>query len=63
MALATPKSMILGTGWPSTSVDQDVAGLEVAVDDGLLVGVLHALADLDEQLEPLPQGAGGCASQ
>ena len=32
--------------------DHDVGGLEVAVDDPLLVGVLHRLADGDEQLEP-----------
>ncbi len=34
--------------------DQDVAGLQVAVDDPLLVGVLHRLADGDEQLQPGP---------
>ena len=32
--------------------DQDVAGLQVAVDDPLLVGMLHRLADGDEQLQP-----------
>ena len=40
---------------------QDVRRLEVAVDDALLVGVLHGLADLDEQLQPLAErqvGAG-----
>ena len=42
IALATPKSMTLGTGVPSCSVDQDVGGLDVAVDDPLLMGVLHA---------------------
>ena len=29
--------------------DQDVRGLEVTVDDPLLVSVLHRVADLDEQ--------------
>ena len=33
--------------------DQDVRRLQVAVDDALLVGVLHGLADRDEELEPL----------
>ena len=33
--------------------DQDVRRLEVAVDDALLMGVLHGLADVDEQLQPL----------
>ena len=53
MALATPKSMTLGTGVAVVSVDQDVRRLEVAVDDPLLMGVLHRLADRDEQLQPL----------
>ena len=34
-------------------VDQDVARLEVAMDDAALVGVLHGVADLRHQLEPL----------
>ena len=33
--------------------DQDVGRLDVAVDDAFLVGVLHRLADRDEQLQPL----------
>jgi hypothetical protein len=33
--------------------DEDVGGLEVAVDDPLLVGVLNGLADLDEKIQPL----------
>ena len=33
--------------------DQHVGRLEVAVDDPLLMGVLHRLADRDEQLQPL----------
>jgi hypothetical protein len=33
---------------------QDVRRLEVAVDDPLLVGVLHRLAHGDEQFQPLP---------
>ena len=53
MALATPKSMTLGTGDAVVERDQDVGGLEVAVDDPLLVGVLHGPADQDEQLQPL----------
>ena len=54
-ALATPKSITLGTGLVVVPGDQDVRRLEVAVDDALLVGVLDGLADGDEQLEPLPQ--------
>ena len=42
---------------------QDVRRLEVAVDDPLLVGVLHGLADLDEQLQPLAGSAGCSRSQ
>jgi hypothetical protein len=34
---------------------EDVGRLEVAVDDGLLVGVLHRIAGLNEQLEPRAQ--------
>ena len=32
--------------------DQDVRGLDVAVDDALLMRVLDGLADLDEQVQP-----------
>ena len=35
--------------------DQDVARLEVAVDHALLVRVLDAVADADEQLEPVAE--------
>ena len=35
---------------------QDVARLQVTVDDPFLVRVLHRLADLDEQFEPGPHG-------
>ena len=45
--------MTLGTGLPSYERDQHVGRLDVAVDDPLLVRVLHGLADRDEQLEPL----------
>ena len=41
--------------------DQDVGGLEVAVDDPFLMGVLHGLADRHEQLEPLARSKG-CSS-
>ena len=34
--------------------DEDVGWLEVAMEDALLVCVLHPGADLDEELEPLP---------
>jgi len=33
--------------------DQDVGGLEVAVDDPFLMGVLDGLADQDEQIKSL----------
>jgi len=33
--------------------DQNIGGLDVAVDDALLVGVLDGLANLDEPLEAL----------
>jgi hypothetical protein len=39
--------------------DEDVRGLEVAVDDALLMRVLHGLADLDEQLQAFPGGQFG----
>src|ERR1035438_5301336 len=102
-ALASPKSMIRGTGLPSTSAtrilagfksrwmmafwcayctpsdrksgcgrlgqpkvddprhgfavhfsDQNIGGLQIAMDDGVLVRVLHALAGLNEKLQALP---------
>ncbi len=36
--------------------DQDVTGLDVAVDNALLMRVLHGLADGDEQLQSLAGG-------
>jgi hypothetical protein len=41
-----PKSITLGTGHAVVEGDEDVRGLDVAVDDALLVGVLDGLADL-----------------
>ena len=55
VALATPKSITLGTGAVVVLGDEDVRGLEVAVDDALLVGVLDGLADRREQFEPLAE--------
>jgi len=53
IALAMPKSITLGTGVWSYSADEDVRGLEVAVDDPFLMGVLDGLANRNEQLQPL----------
>ena len=58
VALATPKSITLGTGLPSWMHDQHVGRLDVAVDDAFLVGVLDRLADRDEQLQPLAEASG-----
>ena len=44
-----------GDRLPVGHPDQDVAGLEVAVDDALLVGVLDPAADAEEELEPVTQ--------
>ena len=43
----------LGDRLAVVALDQDVRGLEVAVDDPLLVRVLHRRADLAEQGQPL----------
>ena len=43
--------------------DQDVRRLEVAVDDAFLMGVLHGLADVGEQLQPLARRRGWFLSQ
>ena len=42
--------MIFGS---PAGVDQDVGRLEIAMDDALLVAVMHRVADLGEQLQPL----------
>ena len=39
----------------SVAVQQDVAGLEIAVDDAVLVGVGHGLGHLPDQLAGLPR--------
>ena len=46
IALATPKSITFTTGVAVVQRHQHVGRLEVAVDDPLLVRVLHRLADL-----------------
>ena len=53
VALASPKSITLGTGVAVVGLDQDVRGLEVAVDDPLLMGVLHGRADLAKERQSL----------
>ena len=50
VALAMPKSMTFASGFAVVQRDQDVRGLEVAVDDALLVGVLDGVANLREEL-------------
>jgi len=52
IALARPKSITLGTGLPSWLSTRMLLGLRVAMDDALLVRVLHGGTDLDEQPEP-----------
>ena len=39
---------------------QDVGGLNVAVDNALLVGVLDRMANRHEQFQPLARSLGGC---
>ena len=46
VALATPKSITLGTALVVVLGHQHVVGLDVAMDDALLMGMLHRLADL-----------------
>ena len=48
-----------GDRLPVGHPDQDVAGLEVAVDDALLVRVLDAAADAEEELEPAAEVEAG----
>ena len=44
----------LGHGHAVEERDEDVGRLDVPMDNPLLVGVLDGLADVDEQVEPLP---------
>jgi len=39
--------------------DENVRGLQVAVNDAFLMGVLHGLADLREERQPLGDGEAG----
>ena len=45
VALATPKSITFGTALVVVLRHQHVGGLEIAMNDPLLMGVLHGLAD------------------
>ncbi len=55
--------MTLGTGLPSIDRDQDVGRLQVAVDDALLMRVLHRLADRHEEFQPLFGGEPGLVAE
>ena len=53
----------LGNGLVLLHRHQHVVGLEVAVDDRVLMRVLHAFAHLQEQFDPLGSvSAGACRS-
>ena len=43
--------------------DQDVGRLDVAMDDAFLMGVLHGLADRNEQFQAFARRQSGCSSQ
>jgi len=47
-ALGNAKIDNAGSGLPSIFRHQDVGRLQVAMDDGLLMGVLHAFANPNE---------------
>src|SRR5437773_1148877 len=53
IALASPKSMTLGTGLVVVGGDENVGGFQIAVDDPLLVRVLDGRTYLHEQVQPL----------
>ena len=57
--LGQPEVDHLRYGLAVVQTDQDVARLQVAVNDALLVGVLHRLADRREQREPLRDAQAG----
>ena len=63
MALAMPKSMTLTTGWSSMTRDEDVRGLDVAVNNAFLMSVLDCLADRQKKSQPLVRAASLCWSQ
>ena len=53
VAFATPKSITFADGASVVQRDQHVGRLEVAVNNPLLMGMLHRLTDGDEQFQPL----------
>ena len=55
VALATPKSITFGTGLPSYCATSTFVGLRSRWMMPFWCGVLHGLADLHEQLQPLPR--------
>ena len=46
----------LGDGHSVTQRDQDIGGLDIAVNEAFLVRVLNGVADLDEEIQPLACG-------
>ena len=54
--LRNPEVDDLGDGYPIVQRHQDIGRLDVAVDDPLLMRVLHRVADRNEQLQPLLGG-------
>ena len=52
-AFASPKSMMRGIGFAVHLDHQDIGRLQIAMNDGFLVRVLHTFAGLDEQFQPL----------
>ena len=52
VAIGGPGHAEVEDPWLAVRVDQDVSGLEVAMDDALRVGVMDAVTHLGQQLQP-----------
>ena len=51
----------VGDAWFALFIDEDVGGLEIAMEDALLMGVVNGLGNFPDERGSLREGKGACA--